>query len=162
MTKLIDLITRDLDRDRQIKAAKLGITLEQLKVIEDAEQATQQAEAAIRNADYQRDWERRQAEAQAACKALGEKLGLRVPVSPAEVVMLRYLTERGMGTGTNNKTVIHIRVLEAFDSGRIHRKKNDLLCGRKGKFDIHNVAVQQELTCPRCLEIAARHVARQQ
>lgn len=160
MNKILDFIERDLQHERVKRAEKLGITLDQLKTIEDAEKAAFDADQAVRQAAYERDRERRQREADAACKALGERLGLGISVSPAEIVMVRYLTERGMGTGTNKFTVIHARVLEDFASGRIKRQKGDLLCGRKGKFDTHNVAVDQALTCPRCNEIITRHAKR--
>ena len=67
--------------------------------------------------------------------------------------VLSGLSEHSDGTGTRKNTVVHVRLLEDYENGRLKRKKNDYLCSPKktanwtdSDWDGH------EVTCKSCIK----------
>ena len=152
--KISDFIEKAAQETLEREAKQRGITPEELDREQKAEQAKR---AAAYEEQRSKEIEEQNRIFKEKTEVLGEKLGLGIPVVPAEIIMLRQLTERSMGTGVDNRSVVHLRVLEDFSRGRLRRKKGQLLCGRKGKFDIHNVEpVETTHSCSRCVEIVSK------
>lgn len=59
------------------------------------------------------------------------------------------------GSGGRQRGNIHLHVTEQFDKGRIHRKRGEALCGKRGWYE-RPVDEWDHGDCPRCQEIAAR------
>lgn len=90
---------------------------------------------------------------------LGRKLGLGVRVRPAIAMRLSGLQ---MGSrnqnGAASNTVVHLYLLEPFERGRLKRESYRFLCRPAPfGFDVSSYGINEPITCPKCLELIARH-----
>ena len=71
--------------------------------------------------------------------------------------VLSGLTENSDGTGHKKNTVIHIRLLEDFQRGRLVRKSGEYLCTQKkvSNWGDGGIYEKEEVTCKTCLKRAA-------
>lgn len=84
---------------------------------------------------------------------------------PAYKVVLSGLSEHSWGCGSYKKTVWHARLIDDYTSGRMERKKGDLLCAplTRATFDVENASKEQlergvKVNCKKCCEILSRTV----
>lgn len=91
---------------------------------------------------------------------------LRVPVAWRVGIkdVLSGLSEHSDGSGRNRASVSHILLLSELHDGRIHRHAGDVLCTSRSQSNGKNWSNQREegrgrVTCPRCLQLAAKWAA---
>ena len=79
-------------------------------------------------------------------------------------VVMSGLQENSNGSGSNRRTVEHVRVLEDYTDGRFSRKKGDFLCGtdhskHQGYTDhAWHSESKSRVTCKQCIKVAKRFV----
>ena len=157
MKGIIEIIEQAAERDLIERAKKLGISVEEMRRKEKSEQE----ERSKRGAEAARvERESRDRILAEQIETFSKKINIGVKVVPAYLVNVRMLHERGFGVGESRCSVTHIRVLEDFHTGRLHRKTNDLLCNRKASYEIANMETDNEITCPNCMKIVAKFVSK--
>ena len=131
-----------------------------LKLKEIARQKSENSEQAYREMLNGR---RKEAE------AFNSQLNLPFAWGTAIKPVLSGLMEGSVGDGASTRTVVHIRLKDAFSHGRLRRNSGDLLCSTSwrangkyssdiGEFNLDGQGIRYmpKVTCKRCLEIAYR------
>ena len=96
---------------------------------------------------------------QSDIEAFNRSLNIPVQWVPEIKHVLGGLTERSYGNGMNNRSVIHVMLMEDLHDGRLHREADQPLCGgTMGSFSELSVDHYPEMrvTCKKCLNIAER------
>lgn len=147
-----DVFRELAEREERERSEALGMTLEgyrryineQLRACNETLRETREIQEARR---YEEEIE------------LGRALGLGIRVRPAIAMRLSGLR---MGSrhqnGAASNTVVHLYLLEPFERGRLKRKARRFLCRPEPfGFDVSLYRIREPVTCPKCLELIARH-----
>lgn len=123
-------------------------------------------EAALSDAANSRTRAERRTRAHSAVGDEHFNQALKVPVAWRVGIkdVLSGLSENSDGSGRNRASVSHILLLSELHDGRIHRHAGDVLCTSRSQSNGKNWSNQREegrgrVTCPRCLQLAAKWAA---
>lgn len=94
-------------------------------------------------------------------KAFNDALRIPFKWGVDHKVVMSGLSQNSWGCGTNRRTVMHVRVLEAFKDGRLKRDVGDFLCGKDDSVNQGYTETSEndkfvKVTCSQCLKVAKR------